>query len=87
MKEYISKDSAIVKALKYIKDDADAFDCKEEILQLTAADVRENVKAKKVIKSTENIYGYSNWIECSRCKTDVDVDDKYCRECGARFEP
>lgn len=78
MKEYISKDSAIVKALKYIKDDADAFDCKEEILQLTAADVRENVKGEWIeIKHTF-------LDQCSNCGyITKDVTTNYCPDCGA----
>ena len=49
------------------------------------ADVRENIKAQKVIGGGEHD-GATCWFECSRCGKTVDVNDKYCSECGARFE-
>lgn len=50
------------------------------------ADVRENITAHKVIGGGEHD-GATCWFECSRCGKTVDVNDKYCSECGARFEP
>lgn len=49
------------------------------------ADVRENITARKVIGGGEHD-GATCWIECSRCGKTVDANDKYCSECGARFE-
>lgn len=49
------------------------------------ADVRENVIAHKVIGGGEHD-GATCWFECSRCGKTVDVNDKYCSECGARFK-
>ncbi len=48
------------------------------------ADVRENITAHKVIGGGEHD-GATCWFECSRCRTTVDVNDKYCRYCGAIF--
>ena len=52
---------------------------------IQAADVRENIIAHKVIGGGEHD-GATCWFECSRCGKTVDVNDKYCSECGARFE-
>lgn len=49
------------------------------------ADVRENITAHKVIGGGEHD-GATCWFECSRCGKTVDVNDKYCSECGVRFE-
>lgn len=49
------------------------------------ADVRENITARKVIGGGEH-KGATCWFECSRCGKTVDINDKYCSECGARFE-
>lgn len=49
------------------------------------ADVRENITAHKVICGGEH-KGATCWFECSQCGKTVDVNDKYCSECGARFE-
>lgn len=48
------------------------------------ADVRENVTAKKIVGGGEHD-GATCWFECSRCGKTVDVNDKYCSECGAKF--
>lgn len=50
------------------------------------ADVRENITAHKVIGGGEH-EGATCWFECSNCHTMVDINDKYCSECGARFVP
>ena len=49
------------------------------------ADVRDDTTAHKVIGGGEHD-GATCWFECSRCGKTVDVNDKYCSECGARFE-
>ena len=46
------------------------------------ADVRENIKAQKVIGGGEHD-GATCWFECSRCHGTVDIDDAYCKHCGA----
>lgn len=50
-----------------------------KILDLQTADVRENVKAEK--KAENN--GIVNWFVCSNCLHDVDIQDNFCRHCGA----
>lgn len=57
----------------------------EIIDDIPTADVRENITAHKVIGGGEH-EGATCWFECSRCGKTVDVNDKYCSECGARFE-
>lgn len=59
-----------------------------EVMELDCvptADVRENITAHKVIGGGEHD-GATCWFECSRCGKTVDVNDKYCSECGAGFE-
>lgn len=48
-------------------------------------DVRKNIKAKKVIGGGEHD-GATCWFECSRCHGTVDIDDAYCKHCGAVLE-
>lgn len=57
----------------------------DALLDIEPADVRENIIAHKVIGGGEHD-GATCWFECSRCGKTVDVNDKYCSECGARFE-
>ena len=59
---------------------------KDQIDDIPTADVRENITAQKVIGGGEHD-GATCWFECSRCGKTVDVNDTYCSECGARFEP
>ena len=49
------------------------------------ADVRENVKAQKVVGGGERD-GSTCWFECSQCHGTVDIDDAYCKHCGAQME-
>ena len=55
------------------------------IFSAPTADVRENITAHKVIGGGEHD-GATCWFECSNCHAMVDINDKYCSECGARFE-
>ena len=57
----------------------------ETIDDQPTADVRKNIKAQKVIGGGEHD-GATCWFECGNCHTMVDINDKYCSECGARFE-
>ena len=49
------------------------------------ADVRKNIKAKKVIGGGEHD-GATCWFECSHCHGTVDIEDAYCKHCGAVLE-
>ena len=49
------------------------------------ADVRKNIKAKKVIGGGEHD-GETCWFECSSCHGSVDIEDAYCKHCGAVLE-
>lgn len=49
------------------------------------ADVRENVHAKKVIEGGERD-GSTCWFECSHCHGTVDLQDMFCKHCGAVLE-
>ena len=49
------------------------------------ADVRENITAHKVIGGSEHD-GATCWFECSHCHGSVDIEDAYCKHCGAVLE-
>lgn len=49
------------------------------------ADVRKNIHAKKVIGGGE-CDGATCWFECSHCHGTVDIEDAYCKHCGAVLE-
>ena len=49
------------------------------------ADVRENITAHKVIGGGEHD-GATCWFECSHCHGSVDIEDAYCKHCGAQME-
>lgn len=49
------------------------------------ADVRKNIKAQKVIGGGEHD-GATCWFECSHCHGTVDINDAYCKHCGAVLE-
>ena len=99
MTDYIKRSDASRAMAKYLMDTAlidnpEASDHIEEwegsiaepvMSTVKAADVRENITAHKVIGGGEHD-GATCWFECSRCGKTVDVNDKYCSECGARFE-
>lgn len=42
----------------------------------------EQRTTRRVVKNS----GSTNWYECLRCGTAVDLVDKFCRGCGRRFE-
>lgn len=48
-------------------------------------DVRKNIKAKKVIGGGEHD-GATCWFKCSHCHGSVDIEDAYCKHCGAVLE-
>lgn len=52
---------------------------------IPTADVRENVKAQKVIGGGEHD-GATCWFECSNCHGTVDLQDMFCKHCGAVLE-
>lgn len=49
------------------------------------ADVRKNIKAKKVLAGGI-LDGTTHWYECSCCHGAVDILDAYCKHCGAVLE-
>lgn len=49
------------------------------------ADVRKNVHANKVISGGDRD-GATCWFECSLCHGAVDIEDAYCKHCGAVLE-
>ena len=91
MSDYISRQAAIeavekCQQYKVSKEDyaVDFAEVKTEMMMLPTADVRENITDRKVIGGGEHD-GATCWFECSRCGKTVDVNDKFCSECGARF--
>ena len=92
MSRYIDADKLIysyVPIAPVLKGDSISYEWvayKAEIDAMPAADVRKNITAHKVIGGGEHD-GATCWFECSRCGKTVDVNDKYCSECGAMFEP
>ena len=78
MVEYIEREAAIVRACKAIQDDFIAFDVKEAIKEIPAADVVPVVHGKW--RDT------GSWQECSICKEiqyGYDTGRNYCHNCGA----
>ncbi len=57
----------------------------EDIVKVPTADVRENATAHKVVGGGEHD-GATCWFECSQCHGTVDIDDAYCKHCGAQME-
>lgn len=60
-------------------------DCIKWIEKTEAADVRKNIHAQKVIGGGEHD-GATCWIECSHCHGTVDLQDMFCKHCGAVLE-
>lgn len=61
------------------------LDSEVSILDMPTADVRKNVHAKKVIGGGERD-GATCWFECSHCHGTVDLQDMFCKHCGAVLE-
>lgn len=58
----------------------------KELIDLQpTADVRKNIKAQKVIGGGEHD-GATCWFECSHCHGSVDLQDLFCKHCGAVLE-
>ena len=89
MNRYIDADLIEYEPMCRAKGNGMYEDCeiayKDEIDDIPTADVRKNITAHKVIGGGEHD-GATCWFECSRCGKTVDVNDKYCSECGARFK-
>lgn len=58
---------------------------KDQIDDIPTADVRKNIKAKKVLAGGI-LDGTTHWYECSHCHGAVDILDAYCKHCGAVLE-
>ena len=67
-------------ACKKFKEDMWCAECRYE--PRSSADVRKNIHAKKVIGGGERD-GATCWFECSHCHGTVDIEDAYCKHCGA----
>ena len=55
------------------------------IKEMPTADVRKNIHAQKVIGGSERD-GSTCWFECSHCHGTVDLQDMFCKHCGAVLE-
>lgn len=55
------------------------------IKEMPTADVRKNIHAQKVIGGGERD-GATCWFECSHCHGTVDLQDMFCKHCGAVLE-
>ena len=81
MDEYIERTAAIVRACKAIQDDFIAFDVKEAIKAIPAADVRPVVHWYWI--------DIGSGTECSACgevQPGYDSYRFYCPNCGAQME-
>ena len=63
----------------------DVEDIKSIINEQYTADVRKNIKARKVLAGGI-LDGTTHWYECSCCHEAVDILDAYCKHCGAVLE-
>ena len=77
----VEKESQIDGAYGYM----DTKSIVDLLSDLPTADVRKNIKAQKVIGGGEHD-GATLWFECSQCHGTVDIDDAYCKHCGAQME-
>ena len=57
----------------------------KKLKDIPTADVRKNIKAQKVIGGGERD-GSTCWFECSHCHGTVDLQDMFCKHCGAVLE-
>lgn len=78
---YIDADMLI----KFANNSKDKTIDANDIARFPTADVRKNIKAKKVIGGGEHD-GATCWFECSSCHGSVDIEDAYCKHCGAVLE-
>lgn len=82
MRRYIDADK--MKSIKSIQ--SANFNSIESIIEWIdaqpTADVRENIKAQKVLAGGI-LNGTIHWYECSCCHGAVDILDDYCKHCGA----
>lgn len=83
MVEYIEREVSIVRACKAIQDDFIAFDVKEAIKAIPAADVREVVHGKW---TRINYQPCGHDYQCSECYDLNDRASNYCPNCGAKME-
>jgi hypothetical protein len=73
----------------FLEEDRPYYDVLSETIkminEMSTADVRKNIHAKKVIGGGEHD-GATCWFECSHCHGTVDILDAYCKHCGAVLE-
>ena len=89
MSDYIKREDAIrqiVKTSAQNELDIPAIGTVIYILsEMDSADVRENIHAKKIISGGDHD-GATCWFECSHCHGSVNINDAYCKHCGAVLE-
>ena len=77
MDSYINKDAL----LKGLTQDAPK-DIHAYIKAFQEADVRENIRSKKLVGGQ---WGYTHWFMCEHCGKPVSPLAKYCDSCGAEL--
>lgn len=80
--EYISRETAIVKATKVLVDDFDAYNVKISLQAIPAADVKPVIHA--------HWYVDDGCAYCSNCRNNfkkaILKEAKYCPKCGAQID-
>lgn len=88
MNDYINRE-AVIEMLWDLVELENAYEMKKQAVEIVQnwepSDVRENVHAKKVIGGGERD-GSTCWFECSHCHGTVDLQDMFCKHCGAVLE-
>lgn len=79
MSDYIKREDAI-KTLGGWKISGEMI-----LATVPSADARKNIHAQKVIRGGERD-GSTCWVECSHCCGTVDLQDMFCKHCGAVLE-
>ena len=83
MSDYISRDIVIANVIEQMKH-SDECAMRERLLNLEAADVREN-KTGKWIPIEEDADFFGEFNKCSDCGAVVMGFGNYCSNCGARM--
>ena len=54
----------------------------EDVIKVPTADVRKNIRAVKVMHEQ----GMTHFYTCGLCGNEIDIEDAYCKHCGAVLE-
>lgn len=88
MSDYINRHEAI-SAIKQMSEEhypyKTIFRAIRILHHVPPSDVRKNVHAEKIISGGEHA-GATCWFECSHCHGTVDIQDMFCKHCGAVLE-